>query len=283
MIHYYSYACPAIFMNKGEERMKLSKIFILFAVTLPISVLLRFWQISYTIDFETGFFKREQTVLGIVLLCLIGAACLALAVFSHFSFRTPEPKKRNIPEAAVSFLCAAVLGFELVKESFAGTVLSWQLALLSVTGFATVLLFLVHGISLIIDFPLPKLCYAVPTLYFLVRLICAFTSISSLALISDHLILMATYCTGLLFFLHVGKLQNGIDPDHTFRRLLGSGLCFILLSAVQSLPYFIFNSLLKKPYTHTTFTANLSLLVFGLFAAVMLFSAFCGKCSEETA
>lgn len=263
--------------------MKLNKIFLLFAVTLPISVLLRFLQIAFTVEFQTGFFKPEQTVFGVVLLCLIGAACVELAVFSHFSFRTPEIKKRNIPEAAVSVLCAAVLGYELVQESFAGTVLAWQLAALSVTGFATVLLLLIHGISLITDFPLPKLCYIIPILYFLVRLICAFTSISSLALISDHLILMAAYCTGLLFFLHFGKLQNDIDPDHTFRRLLGSGLCFVLLSAVQSLPYFVFNYLLKKSYTHTTFTANLSLLAFGLFAAVMLFSAFCGKRSEETA
>ena len=264
--------------------MKFNKILILFGVTLPVSVLLRFLQIAFTVDRSSGFFKPEQTVVGIVLLCVIAAACLALAIFSRFTLCRVSEKTRNIPAAVFSFFSAGVLAYELVKESFAGTVLAWQLTLLSITGFAAVLFLFAYGVFLIVHYPLPPLCLIIPTIYFLVRLICAFTSISSLALISDYLVMMATYCAGLLFFLNFAKVQNDIDIKKSSRKLLGSGLCFILLSVVESLPYFIFNFVLNKPYTHTTFTANLSLLVFGLFAAVVLLTSLSGKpLKEQTA
>ena len=261
--------------------MKLNKIFVFFAAALPISVLLRLFQIRFTVDMATGFFKREEAAVGILLLCLIGAACLALAIFSRFAFRMPEIRKKNLPEAIASLLCAGALIYELASESFAGTVLSWQLTLLTLVGIAAVLVFLAHSASLFAGFPLPKILFLIPPFYFIVQIICTFTSISSLALISDYILLMATYCVGLLFFLNYGKLQNDVDPEHTFRKFLGSGLCFTLLAATQSLPYFVFNFLLKQDYPHTSLSANLSALAFGIFAAVSLFTCFCGKREED--
>ena len=260
--------------------MKLNKIMILFALVLPISLALRFFQILYAIDLSTGFFKKETQTIGVLSFCLIGAACLALAVFSHFSFRSPIRRRKSVLQAIPSLLCAAALAFELVSESFAGTILFWQSVLLIVSGIATVLLFLVYGVSLLTGYSLPAIFFAIPPVYFIIRIVCSFTAISSLALISDHVLLMATYCTGLLFFLNLGKLYNQIDEDHTFRKLLGSGLCFILLAVTESLPYLAMNLLFGSEYAHTTFPANLSAFAFALFASMFFITSLCKQTED---
>ena len=182
--------------------MKYEKILLFSSIALPAVVLMRFLQLFFTVDVKTGFFKSEYEDAGRCLLVLIALGCAAVAVLCLTSHRNPEnPPKKNLVTAVFSFITAAVTAIEIFSESFAGTVMRWQSSLLMLMGLAAAAFFVAYGISLISDFTLPPISAVIPVFYFIIKVICVFTSVSSLALITDNILMLAAYCTLLFFFL----------------------------------------------------------------------------------
>lgn len=255
--------------------MQFKKIILFFIPALPLSIALRLLQLTYTIDTETGFFKPDFEALGKYILIAIFAFTAAIVVFSFASHRTPErPPEVNIFTSLTSaLLCFSVL-YELAAESFPEAVPFWQVALLQVFGFATAAFFAVFALKKFVNFPLPGICTVIPTVYLILRIICDFTSISSLALISDNLLLMAAYCAALLFMLNFAKLYNNAGGDYAARRLMASGFSSALLCFTQSVPHIAVNTLLDMRYSHTTMQANVTVLLLGLFITAFTFSLF---------
>lgn len=255
--------------------MKYKKIILFFCIALPVSVLMRMLELYFTVDTKTGFFKPEYKSMGYYLLIMIIAFCAVTALLCFTSHRNPEhPPKKNPVLGAASFLMAAGIGLELFAESFAGTVLKWQTSLLMVAGLASVLYFIVYGAGMFAKIKIPPVCAAVPAIYFIARIICTFTSISSLALITDNVLMLSAYCVALLFFLCFGKLYNGIDTEYNFRKLLAAGLSCIILCFTQSVPHIIINITTDNGYLHTSNASNIALLITGIFVAVFTFSHF---------
>ena len=189
--------------------MKYEKILLFSSIALPVVVLMRFLQLFFTVDVKTGFFKSEYEDAGRCLLVLIALGCAAVAVLCLTSHRNPEnPPKKNLVTAVFSFITAAVTAIEIFSESFAGTVMRWQSSLLMLMGLAAAAFFVAYGISLISDFTLPPISAVIPVFYFIIKVICVFTSVSSLALITDNILMLAAYCTLLFFFLCFGKLYT---------------------------------------------------------------------------
>lgn len=165
--------------------MKYEKILLFSSIALPAVVLMRFLQLFFTVDVKTGFFKSEYEDAGRCLLVLIALGCAAVAVLCLTSHRNPEnPPKKNLVTAVFSFITAAVTAIEIFSESFAGTVMRWQSSLLMLMGLAAAAFFVAYGISLISDFTLPPISAVIPVFYFIIKVICVFTSVSSLALIT---------------------------------------------------------------------------------------------------
>ena len=230
--------------------MKYEKILLFSSIALPAVVLMRFLQLFFTVDVKTGFFKSEYEDAGRCLLVLIALGCAAVAVLCLTSHRNPEnPPKKNLVTAVFSFITAAVTAIEIFSESFA-------------------------GISLISDFTLPPISAVIPVFYFIIKVICVFTSVSSLALITDNILILAAYCTLLFFFLCFGKLYNGIDREYNFRKLQASGFASVLLCLTQSVPHIIFNISNGGAYRHTSNISNISLLAYGLFTAAFTLAHF---------
>lgn len=255
--------------------MKYKKILLFFGVTLPLSVLLRTLEIFFTVETDTGFFKNEYKTVGIYLLVLIIAVAASLAVICFTGHRNPEhPPKTNSFMSAAAILVAFSIGAELYNESYSGTVMVWQLGLLMLTGVAAAVYFILYGVSGFVSFKLPALTSVIPVIYLVMRIICSFTSISSLALISDNVLLLAAYCLLLLFFLSFGKLYCGIGTENEFRKLMAWGLTATVLCFTQAVPHIIINLATNNGYQHTSNTANFSLLMFGVFAAAFVFSHF---------
>ena len=249
--------------------MKYKKILLFSGIALPASVLLRFLQLVFTVDTKTGFFKSEYKETGYYLLILIIVCAAVTAALCFTTHRKPEnPPKKSLPLAIVSFLTAVITGVEIFSESFSGTVMHWQTSLLMLAGIAAIAFFTVYGISLVSDFKLPPISAAVPVIYFIIKVICVFTSISSLALITDNVLMLAAYCVMLLFFLCFGKLYNGIDREYNFRKLQASGFASAILCFTQSIPHIVINLLNGNSYQHTSNISNISLLAYGLFTAV---------------
>ena len=255
--------------------MKYKKIIFLFSVFLPLSVLLRLVQLSFTTDYATGFYIKEFESNGKAMLLVLFALAFAPAVFALFSHRSPaHPPKPNIFISAASFAVAVSIICELCFETLPLTITVWQVALLRISGVASALFFILFGLKTFINLPLPNICTAIPTVYIIFRIICDFTAISALALISENLILMFAYCTVLLFFLQFAKLYTGQDSEYNFRKLLSSGLAAIILCALQSVPHFVLKTLTGYSFMHTSPTAAISLFVMGVFIATFLFSHF---------
>ncbi len=263
--------------------MKHNKILFFFFLALPACMLMRLLQLFFAVDPATGFFLREYKTAGSLLMGFLFFFCAATVFFCYASHRNPEVPPRKSPIlASASFLLAATLAYELATESFAGTVMAWQLVLLSLSGIGATVYFAAYGLCLLGAFRLPALPAVLPPVYFLIKIICTFTSISSLALISDTILLIAAYCVVLLFFLSFGKLQNGIGAERNFKPLLAWGLTSVLLCFTQGLSLLFFLFLSGRAYPHTSIASNLALSALGLFTLVFTLTHFSAKNAAVT-
>lgn len=255
--------------------MKYNKIVLFFCITLPLSLLLRTLQLFFTVETETGFFKTEYKTVGLYLLALIIAVCASLAIVCFTGHRNPEhPPKINPFTALSSFLAGFCIVSGIFDRSFSGIVMHWQTTLLTLSGVLAAIYFFLFGLSSFVKFKLSPILSIIPSIYFIMKIICSFTAVSSLALITDNLLVLAAYCVILLFFINFGKLYNGIDSENNFRKLMASGLVSVVLCFTQGLPHIIINLVTDGAYLHTSATTSLSLIGFGIFIAVFTFSHF---------
>lgn len=255
--------------------MKYNKIVLFFCIAAFAGILVRILQLVFTVDVETGFFLPEYSNIGYYMLIFIAVFCAVTAVLCFTGHRNPEhPPRKNIFLRITSVLLAVVTPVQLFGESFSGTVKTWQSLFLTVTGLAAAVFFMLYGISGILSFNISPVTAAIPSVYFIMRIICDFTSVSSLALITDNMLVLASYCVSLLFFICFGKLYNGVDTEYNFRKLMATGMVSVILCFTQSVPHFIINAVTGNSYRHTSFWCNAALFMTGLFTAVFIFSHF---------
>ncbi len=264
--------------------MQYKKIMSFFFIVLWLGISLRFVQLWYTVEADTGFFKFGLEGIGNFMLALIFIFALASAVFGFFTDRKPKAYPQgNIFLAVSSFGYAISVACEVLTENASSsTVLAWQATLLKVTGILSVVFFIVFAISNFLNFSIPEMSTIIPVFYLILRIICDFSAISSLAMISDNLILMGAYCTGLWFMLQFAKLYNNAEPENGAKRLLSGGLAAVVLSFAQSVPHIIINVFSDRNYLHTSVLENLSVLFMGVFILVFICTYF-GKYTNYVA
>ena len=261
--------------------MKQNKILIFFGISLVFSTLIRYIQINYTVDYATGFFKIGFETIGYIMLAAIIAVSLVSAFFGKIAIKRPEkPTKNGILLSIVSVFPALSIGYEVFLAEMPLVTNPVLLVLLQLTGLLSVIFFLTYSVSDFINFKFPSICTVIPCFYIIIKIICDFTSISSLALISDNILLMGAYCFILLFMLNFAKLYNNIDENTNFRKILASGICASVLCISQSVPYFITNIFNNWKYNHVTPWENISLLTLGIFITTFILSHFLKKTEE---
>lgn len=255
--------------------MHYKKILTAFWVLLPLSVILRLLQLLFTIETKTGFFLREYETFGNIMLIAIFLFAAISALFCFTTHRCPEkPPKVNIFLSIASFLLTASILIELQSETFPITVQWWLILLLKLTGLLSAAFFVCYGLNYFTRVNIPSLAFIIPVIYLIVRVICDFTAISSLALISDNLILMVSYCGILWFMLNFAKLYNGIDKNANCRKLMASSTFAVILCFTQSIPHILINFITKNSYMHTSFPVNLNILLMGVFVLTFMLSHF---------
>ena len=261
--------------------MKQNKILIFFGLSLVFSTLIRYIQINYTVDFATGFYKIGFETIGHIMLAAIIAVALVSVIFGKIAVKRPEKQIKNgIPLSIVSFLPALSIGYEVFLAEMPLITNPILSLLLKLTGLLSVIFFLVYGVSDYINFKFPSICTVIPCFYIIIKIICDFTSISSLALISDNILLMGAYCFILLFMLNFAKFYNNIDENTNFRKILATGIGASVLCISQSIPYFITNISNDWKYNHVTPWENISLLSIGIFITTFILSLFLKKTEE---
>jgi len=261
--------------------MKFKKIMLLFLFALPACITMRTLQLNFTVEEITGFFTYESGNYGKILLICIFAICLGTAIFSFFNTTKPQkPPKTNILLSISACLLGAAIFYETFFLDLPDTTAIWQILLLRLTGVLAGIYFIIYGLAPIWRFELPEVVSVFPTLYLIARMICDFTTISKLALISDNVILIVTYCVLLLFLLNYAKLYNKSDEKRNSKKLAGFGTASVILCFTNSIPVIIM-SFKNISYIHTPMETNISLLLFGIFTLVFLLSHFDEKNLSE--
>ncbi len=255
--------------------MKLNKIMLFFFISLPISLGLRFLQLNFTIDATTGFYLKESVAFGKLILAAIFVCVIASGIFASFTYHQIEnPPKTNILLSLISFLLTvAVIGEGVLSPSFT-TAPIWQAMLFQITSIACGIYFFLFAIFGFLKIKLPEIASTIPAIYIIACAICNFTSISKLALISDHILIIATYCTLMFFMLNFAKLYNKTDLEKNTKKLFGFGLPAVILCFTNSIPNISLYFLTDEKYSHTSILCNISLLIFGVFILVFLFSIY---------
>lgn len=255
--------------------MKYNKLLTLFLIMLPLSVAVRFLQLINTVEADTGFFIPKYSGIGNGMLTAIFVFALAAALFPFISHRCPaHPPKVNIVMTASSLLLAGLTLFEIFTEQFPPILGGAFVTVLRILGLCCAIFFAAYGLEKYLPVRLPEPCYAIPVVYLLARIVCDFIAISSLALISDNILLMASYCSAVWFMLNFAKLYMGIDDQKNFRKIMSSAMMGIIFCFTQSVPHLLINIATNNSLLHTSFQANLSIFAMGLFMLYFMISHF---------
>ncbi len=255
--------------------MTFKKIMLFFLIGLPVCVIARIIQVAKTIEYSNGFYFNDQKVLGNIILVIILAVCIGLGLAAFKAYKTPEnPPKANVVLSGSAVFAMTALVIELFLEQIPVTVSNWHVALMKIVTLVCILYFAALALQSVIDIKIPKLCHIIPYVYAVGRTIFTFIGVSSLALISDNILLVAAYCLLMMFFINYGKLYNGLDTDLNFRKILATGLTVSIICISQSLAYFLVNIFSAEKYVHADLSSMFALLALGVFAIVFTVSHF---------
>lgn len=262
--------------------MKYRNILAFFLAALPVSVIIRMLQVMYVTEPVTGFVRRGFEGVNTVITVILVIAVFVTAILSFTAHRRPTKPPRSNPVLAVaSFALSGCMAYEIINETFVSAVRYWQIILLDIFGMLAVLYFIIYGITLLAGFPLPRLISVIPAVYCIMRLICIFTAISSLTLVMDNVMILASYCVVLLFFTSFAKLYNGIDNENNFRKLLASGLCSAVICFADSVPRVIIRITGNASVLRHSASSTAAILMFGVFSLVFTLTFFSQRNREE--
>ena len=245
---------------------------------LVVAIFSRFFQVAFTLEYPTGFFKKGFEFVGYVSFAVIALCCVVVAFFAFKAYKGPKgAPKQNILLRSFSLVFAITLALEIFKEKPLETVLPWQQSALKILGVATVCFFVAFALLNTNIFNKIKLFSVVPLMYFLVRLICCFIAISYLAITSDNVLQIASYSMVVLFLLNFAKLYNGIESDVIFRKVLATGLISSLLLLVNAVPNIILNFAKNAFNSSVQLVSSFSFVFLAIFILVFVFSYFAPK------
>lgn len=252
--------------------MKSNKIILLYFATLPISIGLRVLQLWFTVEPETGFYIPESQGMGTALTILILLCSLFVALFSRLTYKQPDRLPTgNLFLSMASVLLAAGIISETFFSNLSLPILGWQNILLKIVSAGTAIFLLIFAITPLFGFIIKPIFTALPVIYSIIRLICDFTLVSKLAIISDNIILIAVYSISMFFFLNFAKLYNGIEDDKNYKKIFSYGLTLSVLCFTSSIPNLIFSTIFYG-FDHVTIYTNITVLILGIFATAFVFS-----------
>jgi len=258
--------------------MKYEQIILFWVIALPVSLALRFIQLFHIVEANTGFYKPDFELWGGVITAIIIAIVLIVFLFAFFVQKVPEkPSKVGLSLGVSSGVLAFATAIELFLGGETFGLIKWQRVSLYLVGILFVLWLIVFAIKDFINIKLPEITAIIPCIYFVLKIICNFAGISSLALISDNILLIMTYCAVLLFMLELAKAYNGINSKRGYNKLLAFGLSSVVLCFVQSIPNIAFHLSVEGGYLHTAMVTNFAMLFTGVFIASFVLTNYSYK------
>ncbi len=253
--------------------MKFKYIMWFFAVSLCACTLIRTLQLFFTLDTATGFIKTEYKSVGVIMTAIVCVAALVGALIGVSVRRCPIKMPKINPFLGISSL---LLSFAVFGEVFTAGAASLSNIYVDIAlkafGCFTGLFFAAYGLKAFAQFKLPAPLFILPVVYWAIKLIYVFMSVSTLALITDNIYVCAAYASTLVFMLAYARLANGISLESTSRMLMASGICATIFSVTASLPRFLVVLSGNSALLHESVFSTLTMLATGIF--MILFIAF---------
>lgn len=205
--------------------MKYKYILTVFFASLAVALGLRTYEIAALTDLATGFIESEMKTISVIITCIIAALALAVAVCAFTVKRNPvKIPKTSLGLGLASFLLSFGILFDIANVYFSNNVPEWQAALVNISGLVSVVFFVCYGVTAFVSLHLPRALFIAPVIYWLFKLVCVFTAISSISLLTDYAFMMLAICGILLFMFELAKIANKIELKQCYRRLLIWGL-----------------------------------------------------------
>lgn len=258
-----------------SRKMNIKRILSCFLIVLPVCVAARFFQIIKTIDFANGFFIPSEEILGYLLLLVMLLACVIMTVISlggKESFETAP--KTNLLLGVSSGFVASRLFVELFGEVMSFAMPPWHVLIVKFVTVFTAIYFSVLFLQSLLKFKIPPMLHIIPAIYAVVKTIFTFINISALSIISDNVLLMASYCVLMIFFINYARLYNNIDAKKAGKKVVCYGFIAATLCITCSLPTIIINLFSETDYLHSNISVGNTLLTIGCFIVVFVCEYF---------
>ncbi len=220
--------------------MKYKHIVVVSAVITIACTVLRTLQQVFAIDIKTGFYIEGYEQIGSFTTAVIMLGIVILAAVCLSVKRNPVSMPQ--PKPFYGF-CCVVMGVVMLiyamSTRFSQRLPDWQILVLSILGFISVIYFVIYGASSVITIKVPAVLFAVPVMFFIFKIICLFTTVSSIAVISDNIFIIFADCASLLFIFELAKAVNGIKERTLYKKFLMGAMLAIALNVIAVVPTFI--------------------------------------------
>ena len=205
--------------------MKYKYILTAFLLSLVAALGLRTYEIVALTDSATGFIESETKTASVIITLIIVGLALAVGICAFTVKRNPvKLPKTNIGLSLASFLLSFGILFDVANVYFSSNVPEWQAALVNISGLVSVVFFVCYGVTAFVSLRLPRALFVAPVIYWLFKLVCVFTAISSISLLNDYSYMMLSICAILLFMFELAKVANKIELKQSYKRILIWGL-----------------------------------------------------------
>lgn len=229
----------------------LKRFSILCAVATAAAIILRFIQIEFITEPETGFFYKNYRGLGIGISFAIFAVVIILIAASAIYGKKPDvyakPKKFF---AAGNIIMAAAVVYEALFSSVGNIVPSWQILFQMILGLICAAIFLFNGLAAYRNTIIPPLWDTALVVFWLIRIMVVFSGYVSVSTIADNVFELTALCTMLVFFLNAAKMRNNVKSDKQYSAILPLAVLAFICCVTYSVPQII-NTVLNGVSAHS--------------------------------
>ena len=251
--------------------MNIKQSYTFFFIAAVATVALRSAMLFFTIDPKNGFINESYSALAYSILAIIVVAALLLFGFAYFFGKKEfSDKSTGIVYKAAAVAMSFVILFDAFASSSTFAVFPWQKYLEILSAIAAAIYLTASALSDMLSFKVPEILSVAPIVFWFVRLVIIFTSLSTLANISDNIFELAALCLLLLSSLNIAKLaclpQTEKFTSFSFALFLTTALvCF-----VNSLPRAILIIGKNTAFLHKNDLPVMTTLIAGVY--ILLFA-----------
>ncbi len=261
--------------------MKIKNLTIFSIAVAVLCIAARTVTLLYTVETSTGFFIARLTTLGISL--SIGIFLLTL-VAVIFAFTAKEKANCPFQLSKISGIASFLLGFATLLYSFGfnshSYLIQWQHTLEAFSGVLAGVWFILYGISAFTDIKLPKIAAIIPCIHYIMRLIVVFTTLSTSALVTEHVFSLAYHASVMVFMLYLGRIAAGETSKNSAKSFFPVTTAAFIFTCTSVFSRLIMLLLGKPEMIHGETALDITGIILSIFM-LLIAADICKENTEE--